>query len=219
MDRELVVRRTAEFVRQKLGSGGADHDWWHAQRVYGTATAIAKGENDADTYVVQLGALMHSIADGKYDNCKADQKTAEKFLKKQGVDDKTISQVSYIINNISSNDAGKKGKVMSKEAMIVQDADRLDALGAIGIARAFAYGGRKGRPIYNPDLIPKDYNSFKEYKKASALDSTTINNFYERLLLLKGRMNTKTGRKMAGDRHAFMEDYLDQFYSEWDGRK
>ena len=143
----------------------------------------------------------------------------QSFLKKQGVDEKTISHVAYIINNVSFSGKSGRSKLDTKEAMIVQDADRLDALGAIGIARAFAYGGHKGKMIYNPDLIPKDYNSFQEYKKASALNSTTINHFYEKLLLLKERMNTKTGRKMAGYRHAFMEDYLDQFYAEWDGRK
>ena len=218
MDKELVVRRTADFVRQKLEGEVTGHDWWHANRVHETALAIAKGEKDANLYVVQLASLLHDIADHKFnDDDKAGQKIAEQFLKKQGVDSKTVSDVSYIINNVSF-EGGKRSKVRTKEAMIVQDADRIDALGAIGIARAFAYGGYKGRALHNP-VKPKEYDSFEQYKEANALDATTINHFYEKLLLLKGRMNTETGRKIAGDRHAFMEDYLDQFFAEWEGRK
>ncbi len=219
MDRELVVRKTADFVRQKLGGEGTGHDMWHAQRVHETAVSIAKGEKGADLYVVQLASLLHDIADHKFTkDDKAGQRMAEAFLKKQGVDDKTVAHVSYIINNISFSGAAEKPKLKTKEAMIVQDADRLDAMGAIGIARAFAYGGYKGRTLHNP-VKPSDYGSFADYKKANALDATTINHFYEKLLLLKGKMNTETGRKIAADRHTFMEDYLDQFYAEWDGRK
>ena len=218
MDRDLVVSRTADFVKKKLEGEGTGHDWWHAHRVHETAMSIAKGEKGADLYVVQLASLLHDIADHKFTkDDKAGQKMAEQFLKKQGVDDKTISHVSYIINNISYS-GGAKAKVNTKEAMIVQDADRLDAMGAIGIARAFAYGGYAGKVLHNP-VKPKDYDSFEEYKNANALGSTSINHFYEKLLLLKGKMNTETGRKIAADRHTFMEDYLDQFYAEWDGKK
>ena len=164
--------------------------------------------------MVQLASLLHDIADHKFtEDDKAGQKMAEAFLKKQGVDGKTIAHVSYIIGNISYSGSSGKTKLNTKEAMIVQDADRLDAMGAIGIARAFAYGGYAGRTLHNP-VTPNDYGSFEEYKKANALGATTINHFYEKLLLLKSKMNTDTGRKIAADRHTFMEDYLDQFYAE-----
>jgi uncharacterized protein len=218
MNKGQVVKNTAAFVRKRLEGEGTGHDWWHAYRVWKTSLAIAKSEGKADLFVVQLGALLHDIADWKFTGGdeSVGPRIASTFLKKQKVDDKTISQVVYIIENISFKGAGVKSKMKSKEGMIVQDADRLDALGAIGIARTLAYSGSRQREIYNPSKRPEMHKTFAQYKKSK---STAINHFYEKLLLLKEMMNTKTGRKMANERDAYMREYLDRFYKEWDGKR
>ena len=217
-DSEIVVK-TIAFVKETLKEAEGGHDWFHIQRVYSNAEQIARGE-DVDLLVVSLGALLHDIADAKVHNGdeSVGPRIAKRFLDALGVGQDTIAHVVNIINNISfknslSNDG--QPKFDSKELQIVQDADRLDAMGAIGIARAFNYGGFKNREMYNPDIAPNLNLTKEEYKTSKA---PTINHFYEKLLLLKDQMNTATGKKMAEERHAYMLGFLKQFYKEWNGQ-
>ncbi|WML35056.1 HD domain-containing protein [Clostridium sp. OS1-26] len=211
-----IVLETAEFVREKLEGEGSGHDWWHVYRVWKSAVNISKYEK-ADLLTVELAALLHDIADWKFYN--GDQtigpKIAVEWLIKQKVDYERIEHIASIIKDISFKGAGVKGEMSTIEGMIVQDADRLDAIGAIGIGRAFAYGGHKGRELYNPDIKPVYHESFEQYKKSQG---TTINHFYEKLLLLKDLMNTARAKELAVKRHEFMEEFLKQFYSEWNGK-
>ena len=212
-----VIDNTILFVKQQLENAEGGHDWFHIERVYKNALLIAR-EEECDLEVVKLGALLHDIADSKFHN--GDEtigpKTARNFLEKENVSEQTIQHVVNIIENISFKGGNFEKKFTSKELEIVQDADRLDALGAIGIARTFNYGGFKNRAIYNPTIAPKLNMSKEEYKKS---DAPTLNHFYEKLLLLKDKMNTETGKKMAKERHRFMELFLGQFYAEWEGEK
>ena len=213
-----TITKTIAFVKETLKEAEGGHDWFHIQRVYKNAKQIAKDE-DVDSLVVSLGALLHDIADAKFHDGDeyVGPDIAQAFLKSIAVDDKTITHVVNIINNISfKNSLSKDGKTKfnSKELQIIQDADRLDALGAIGVARAFNYGGFKNRELYNPDIAPNLNMTKEEYKKSKA---PTINHFYEKLLLLKDKMNTPMGTKMAEERHDFMLNYLEQFYREWNG--
>ena len=216
MKESEIVGKTIAFVRETLKEAEGGHDWFHIQRVYLNSEQIARGE-DVDILVVSLGALLHDIADAKFHNGdeSVGPKIAKRFLESLGVDPGTITHVVQIINNISfKNSLSKDGrpKFDSKELQIVQDADRLDAIGAIGIARAFNYGGFKNREMYNPDIAPNLNLTKEEYKKSKA---PTINHFYEKLLLLKDKMNTPIGKKMAEERHKYMLDFLKQFYKEW----
>lgn len=183
-------------------------------RVWKISKEIAKKEG-GDLFVIELAVLLHDIADWKFygGNIKIGSEKAKSLLKKLRVDDKTIKHIRHIIDNISFKGAKVKNRIKTKEGKIVQDADRLDAIGAIGIARTFACGAYKGREIYNPDIKPKLHKSFKEYKSSK---STSINHFYEKLLLLKNRLNTKTAKKIAQKRHEFLEGYLRQFFKEWE---
>ena len=212
-----IIETTITFVKQKLQNAEAGHDWFHIERVYKNALLIAKTEN-CNLEVVQLGALLHDIADSKFHN--GDEtigpKTAREFLKSQNVAQETIEHVIAIIENISFKGGNFNKKFTSIELDIVQDADRLDAIGAIGIARTFNYGGYKNRQLYNPEIAPNLQMTKEEYKNNEA---PTINHFYEKLLLLKDKMNTETGKKLAENRHNFMETFLEQFYGEWDGEK
>ncbi len=216
MDKESIIKQTEEYVRSKLQGDSSGHDWWHIYRVWKMALKLAKEEKDVDLFVVQLAALLHDIADWKFYNGDDDvgPKLAREFLSKLQVDKDIISHVCQIIKDISFKGAGVKTPMITKEGMIVQDADRLDAMGAIGIARTFAYGGFKGRDIYNPNIKPKKHSSFEEYKKSQG---HSINHFYEKLLLLKDLMNTEAAKKVAEDRHKFMEQFLDRFFKEWEG--
>jgi uncharacterized protein len=211
-----MIQPTIDYVKSELKNAEGGHDWWHIYRVWKTAKQIAASE-PVDQQVVELGALLHDIADSKFhdgDETIGPRKATE-FLTSIGVEQKTIDQVILIIQNISFGGGNFEKKFHSPELAVVQDADRLDALGAIGIARTFNYGGFKNRAIYDPN-IPSNLNMTKaEYKKSTA---PTINHFYEKLLLLKDKMNTPTGKKMAEQRHQFMETYLDQFYQEWEGK-
>ena len=216
MKESEIVEKTIVFVKETLKEAEGGHDWFHIQRVYLNSEQIARGE-DVDILVVSLGALLHDIADAKFHNGdeSVGPKIAKRFLESLGVDPGTITHVVQIINNISfKNSLSKDGrpKFDSKELQIVQDADRLDAIGAIGIARAFNYGGFKNREMYNPDIAPNLNLTKEEYKKSKA---PTINHFYEKLLLLKDKMNTPIGKKMAEERHKYMLDFLKQFYKEW----
>ena len=217
MDREKIIEKTKEFVRSKLEGEGSGHDWWHIYRVYNIAVSIAKTENqEVDIFVVKLGALLHDIADWKFNNGDTNigANVSKDFLQSLKVDNETINHVADIVKNISFKGAGEKSSMKTLEGMIVQDGDRLDAIGAIGIARTFAYGGHDNREMYNPDINPENHETFEQYKNSKG---TTINHFYEKLLLLKDLMNTEAGRKYAKKRHKFMEEYLDEFYAEWNG--
>ena len=212
-----VIDKTILFVKEKLENAEGGHDWFHIERVYKNAILMAKDE-DCDLTVVKLGALLHDIADSKFHD--GDEtigpKTARAFLEVEKVDEATIAHVINIIENISFKGGNFEKKFTSIELEIVQDADRLDAIGAIGIARCFNYGGFKNRALYNPAIAPKLNMSKEEYKNS---ESPTLNHFYEKLLLLKDKMNTETGKKIALERHKYMENFLSQFYAEWEGEK
>jgi uncharacterized protein len=208
----VIIVKTISFVHATLKDAEGGHDWWHIHRVWNNAKLIAKTEN-ASTLVVELAALLHDIADSKFH--EGDEETgpdiAGKFLRSINTDEEIIEHVQQIIRHISFKSGFDKPGFHSIELDIVQDADRLDAIGAIGIARAFNYGGFKGREIYNPEIKPNLNMTKEEYKNSTA---PTINHFYEKLLLLKDKMNTTTGKKLAEQRHDFMVSYLKQFYSE-----
>ncbi len=210
-----LIEKTITFVKQKLENAESGHDWFHIERVYKNTLLIAKNEN-CSQIVVELGALLHDIADSKFH--EGDEtigpKTARNFLESENVSEEVIEQVVFIIENISFKGGNFDKKTATIELEIVQDADRLDAIGAIGIARTFNYGGFKNRQIYNPEILPNLKMTKEEYKNS---DSPTINHFYEKLLMLKDKMNTKTGKKIAQKRHEFMETFLEQFYEEWRG--
>lgn len=208
-----LIQQTIEFVKQKLQHAEAGHDWFHIERVYKNSLHIANSEN-CNLQVVQLGALLHDIADSKFYN--GDEtigpKVARDFLELQQVAESIIQQVVFIIENISFKGGNFKKNTPTIELQIVQDADRLDAIGAIGIARTFNYGGFKNRQLYNPAVAPNLKMTKEEYKNNEA---PTINHFYEKLLLLKDKMNTSTGKKLAQQRHDYMEVFLTQFFMEW----
>jgi uncharacterized protein len=211
------IEQTEAFVKQSLEGAEGGHDWWHIYRVWQTAKTIGI-EEGADLPVVELAALLHDIADSKFHNGDEEigPAKAQEFMESIGVEEDTITHVKDIIRYMSFKASFAEVKFRSKELEVVQDADRLDALGAIGIARAFSYGGYKQREFYNPEIPPNLNMTKEEYKKSSA---PTINHFYEKLLLLKDKMNTSTGKRLAQQRHEFMELYLEQFYGEWDGVK
>ena len=217
MTRPDIINYTAQHVRTKLSGEGSGHDWFHIERVWKNAIHIGNQEN-ADMFVVELAALLHDIADWKFSNSDdtAGPREARAWLEKLQVDEKTIAHVCEIINDLSFKGARVKTTMKSKEGVVVQDADRLDALGAIGIARAFAYGGLKGSELYNPNVKPEFHTSFEQYKQSRG---NTINHFYEKLLLLRDLMNTETAKQIAEERHAFMEKFLEQFYDEWNGKR
>lgn len=217
MENQNLINDTVAFVKKELENAEGGHDWFHIERVYKNAALIANGEN-CDILIVQLGALLHDIADSKFHDGDetVGPKKARLFLESKNVPEKTIDHVVNIIENISFKGGHETKKFSSLELDIVQDADRLDAIGAIGIARTFNYGGFKNRAIYNPERQPNLNMSKEEYKNS---DAPTINHFYEKLLLLKDKMNTKTGREIAAQRHEFMELFLSLFYSEWNGEK
>lgn len=214
-DAELV-EKTITFVKETLIEAEGGHDWFHIQRVFNNSLLIARTEN-VNILVVSLGALLHDIADAKFHNGDESigPEMATAFLKSLEVDQKTIDHVVHIINHISyknSLDKENKNKFNSLELQVVQDADRLDAIGAIGIARAFNYGGFKNRTMHDPSIPPNLKMNKSEYKRSKA---PTINHFYEKLLLLKDKMNTKTGNELAQQRHQYMLDFLEQFHKEW----
>jgi len=217
MTEELLIEHTIAYVKETLYNAEGGHDWFHIERVYKNSLNIAASE-EADLLVVKLGALLHDIADSKFhggDDTVGPAKARE-FLQTQKVSEEIIDHVVKIIENISFKGGNVQQQFRSMELDVVQDADRLDALGAIGIARTFNYGGFKNRPLYDPEIKPNLNMSKEEYKASMA---PTINHFYEKLLLLKERMNTATGKKIAEQRHVFMEVFLDQFYAEWDSKK
>lgn len=211
-----VIENTINFVKKQLENAESGHNWFHMERVYNNALLIAKNE-DCNLEVVQLAALLHDIADSKFHDGDetVGPKVARKFLTSENVSEEIINHVVLIIENISFKGGNFEKKFTSKELEIVQDADRLDAIGAVGIARTFNYGGYKNREMYNPEISPNLNMSKEEYKNSTA---PTINHFYEKLLLLKDKMNTESGKKIAQQRHDFMETFLEQFYNEWNGK-
>jgi uncharacterized protein len=217
MTNQQLIESTKQFVKETLKNAEGGHDWFHIERVYNNALLISKTEQ-VDQLIVALSALLHDIADSKFNN--GDEtigpKLAREFLFQHNVDSQIIEHVVNIISHISfKNSIGSKNTFVSKELQVVQDADRLDAIGAIGIARCFNYGGFKNRALFDPSILPNLKMTKEEYKNSTA---PTINHFYEKLLLLKDKMNTSTGKKIAEKRHRFMEAYLEQFYAEWDGK-
>lgn len=211
-----TIENTINFVKKQLKNAESGHNWFHMERVYNNALLIAK-EETCNLEVVQLAALLHDIADSKFHDGDetVGPKVARDFLTSENVSEETINHVVLIIENISFKGGNFEKKFTSKELEIVQDADRLDAIGAVGIARTFNYGGFKNREIYNPEILPNLNMTKEEYKNSTA---PTINHFYEKLLLLKDKMNTESGKKIAQQRHAFMETFLEQFYNEWNGK-
>ena len=210
-----LIDRTANHIHTILSGDCTGHDWWHTYRVWHTAQRIAQAEG-ADCLVVELSALLHDIADwkGHSGDSTVGPRAARDWLVSLGVDEHVVKHVCRIIADISFKGAGVAQPVLSVEGKVVQDADRLDAIGAIGIARAFAYGGAKGRLIHDPKAKPEEHHTAEAYITSTG---TTVNHFYEKLLLLKDRMNTATGRAMAEKRHQFMEEFLRRFYEEWEG--
>ena len=218
MNKDLIIEKTIDFVQETLKNAEGGHDWWHIYRVWKNAQSIAERESGVDVLVVELGALLHDIADSKFHNGDEEvgPKTARDFLSTLNLDDKIIVHVENIVRHISFKGALEGQQWKSPELDVVQDADRLDAIGAIGVARTFTYGGHKGRALYDPDIPPNLQMTKEEYKNSNA---PTLNHFYEKLLLLKDLMNTETGKAIADNRHKFMESYLEQFLNEWEGNR
>jgi uncharacterized protein len=211
-----IIQKTAAFVQQKFDTEATGHDWWHMYRVWKTAQHILKTEPKADPYVTELAALLHDIADWKFNDgdFEAGPKAAREWLESLKVDETTILHIEYITRHVSFKGAHVKSGLKTIEGYIVHDADKLDAIGAIGITRAFSYGGANNRTMHDPARKPTLHATFEAYKNDHG---PTIGHFYEKLLLLKDRMFTKTGKKMAIARHKYMEKYLEEFYAEWDG--
>ncbi|MGB0428959.1 MAG: HD domain-containing protein [Bacteroidia bacterium] len=212
MTKQERLEKTAEYIKSEFSGEGTGHDWWHIVRVWNLATKLAKLEN-ANLYITEMAALLHDLDDWKFNELDEPVK-AIAWLNKIGEETDTQEHIIKIIKNVSYKGAGVKTSMTTIEGKCVQDADRLDALGAIGIARTFAYGGYKGNEIYNPNIKPTLHQSFEDYKNKS---THTINHFYEKLLLLKDRMNTDSAKQLANERHAFMMVFLDEFYNEWKG--
>ena len=214
MDKKTIISQTITFVKQQLKGDATGHDWWHVHRVWHMALILAEQEG-ADLFVVQLATLLHDIADWKF-HAGDDKKggvIARQWLESLGLEEKVIGHVCQIVSDISFKGASVATHMKTIEGKVVQDADRLDAIGAIGIARAFAYGGYKKREMYNPEIEPLLHQSFEQYKNS---EGTTVNHFHEKLLLLKNCMNTQSALQIAEERHQFMEVFLDRFLKEWD---
>jgi uncharacterized protein len=208
------ISKTIDYVKQELNNAEGGHDWFHIERVWKNSKIIAAQESTADLLVVELGALLHDIADSKFHNGdeKIGPEKAAQFMRSLEIPIKTIESVVFIIKNISFKGGSNEHISKTLELKIVQDADRMDAIGAIGIARTFNYGGYKNHKIYDPEIPPLTSQTKEQYKNS---DAPTLNHFYEKLLLLKDLMNTETGKKLAQQRHDFMQQFLNQFYAEW----
>jgi uncharacterized protein len=217
MEQSQHIKKTEDFVRERLQNEGSGHGWFHVDNVRKLAIGIAS-EEEADLFIVELAALLHDIADWKFNDGDTDAgpRVAREHLESVGVDPKTTDHVCRIVERISFKGAGVLDDMDSIEGRCVQDADRLEAMGAVGIARCFAYGGSKHRAIYDPTIRSAPHDSFDVYKSGVG---TSVNHFYEKLLLLKDRMNTNTGRRLAEHRHTFMERFLEEFFDEWNGKK
>ena len=211
MNQETIISEAEAYISDFHKEDTSGHDYWHIKRVEKTALKLAEEEN-ADVFLTQLSALLHDVDDYKAGGDEKNMPVAKKFLNSVIHDHSLITQVLKIIQQTSFKGAQVDDKPGSIEAMCVQDADRLDAIGAIGVARAFAFGGKMQRTLYDPAVKPVSHTDYSQYKNNR---SPTINHFYEKLLLLKNKMNTSTAKKIAEERHAFMEKFLEQFYREW----
>ncbi len=214
MNKLATVKKTKKLIANHFSKETSGHDWWHMFRVWKNALEIAKKEGGVDMFIVQMAALLHDLEDWKLVASNKNKLTVKKVLKDLKLKTDDIEHICQIIDNLSFKGAGVKNKMISKEGMIVQDADRLDALGAIGIGRAFMFSGHTGRPMYDPRIKPQMHKSFAQYKKAKD-KGTAINHFYEKLLLLKNRLNTSAAKKIAKKRHRFMVLFLQEFFAEW----
>jgi uncharacterized protein len=217
MTQQQIIEQTTEYLQQKFALEGSGHDWYHIERVWKLSKQIAGKEGDVDLFVVEMGALLHDIADHKFHggDDTLGPKVAREYLQQFDISKPQMDAIVQIVEEVSFKGAGVPTPISTKEGAIVQDADRLDAIGAIGVARTFAYGGAKNRPIYDPNVKPICHTSFAAYKTSTA---PTINHFYEKLLSLRDKMNTETAKKEAERRHAFMELFLQNFYTDWDAR-
>lgn len=213
MNKSETIKKTADFVKNKFSNDSSGHDWWHIYRVWQLAKHISKQER-ADDFVVEMSALLHDVTDYKFVKNEEESLIVPNWLRSLNIEEVKIKEIMEAISSVSFKGANIDTRPKTLEGKIVQDADRLDAIGAIGIARGFAFGGAKNRAIHNPGEKPKRYKSFEDYKKRN---TTTINHFYEKLLLLKDSMNTKAGKKLVIGRHRFMEQFLDKFFKEWKG--
>lgn len=216
MNKQEIINNTVQYVREKLEGEASGHDWWHVYRVWKMAQNIGQKEN-VDMFVVELAALLHDIADFKFHDGDENMgaKISREWLEGQGAEEEIIEHVCDIVKNVSFKGAKVESGIKTKEGMVVQDADRLDAMGAMGIARTFAYGGSKNREIYNPEINPELHDSFEKYKNSNG---SSINHFYEKLLLLKNLMNTESGKEFAQGRHEIMEKFLKDFLNEWESK-
>ena len=217
MDKSEIIQKTADYIKQEFSGDSSGHDWWHIYRVWKNAITICENDAErADSFIVQLAALLHDLDDWKFNDLGDETPLrAKAWLDSFSLDPSITDAVCRIIMHISYKGAGVENKMDSLEGFIVQDADRLDAIGAIGIARTFAYGGYKNRPLYDPDSPPQLHTTFEQYKNSN---SATINHFYEKLLLLKDMMNTNTAKRIAEQRHEVMVQFLRQFMNEWGGK-
>ncbi len=212
-----MIEKSKEFVKKMLDNEPTGHDYWHAIRVYNMAKRLAREiEEDVNIRVIELAALLHDVADHKFEDYEVRKEKMMVFIDSLDIAEEEKKEIIHIIENMSFSKSLIKRVELSLEGQIVQDADRLDSIGAIGIARAFAYGGKKGRSIYNPEIKPNVNLSYEKYRKSVG---PTINHFYEKLLLLKDKMNTEPARRIAEHRHKFMEEFLEEFYREWEGKK
>lgn len=212
MNKDIILKKTKAFVKDKLYKESSGHDWFHTKRVYNLDTYICEKEG-GDDFIIKMAALLHDIDDWKFSN---NSKTTENFLKSLNIDEESIHEIMNIITTMSYKGGVVDSSQNNIEGKIVQDADRLDAIGAIGIARAFTYGGSKNRLMYDPDIKPMDFQSLDEVKN---LNNHTINHFYEKLLKLRDLINTDTAQQIAEERHRFIEIYLDEFFYEWNFNK
>ncbi|PLX12160.1 MAG: phosphohydrolase [Marinilabiliales bacterium] len=216
MTKQEIINETIDFVKERMADDSSGHDWWHVYRVWNMAKKLNKKEG-GDLFIIEMSALLHDVADWKFnEDEERGIQLINNWLEQFELSESNILRILNIIRNVSFKGAGVKDKMISIEGMIVQDADRLDAIGAIGIARTFAFGGNFGSPMHNPEVKAQNHSSFEEYKNAKG---TTINHFYEKLLFLKDRMNTNAAKEMAAKRHNYMENFLKQFYDEWDSIK
>ncbi len=214
MNKEKIIANTRKFVKEKLEGEGTGHDYFHVERVVKLSLLISEKERQGDKFIIEIAALLHDIADWKFNNADEEigSKITRNFLEKENLDEKILNEIEFIVKNISFKGGTNKIKQRTIEGKIVQDADRLDALGAIGIGRTFAYGGFKGREMHNPKIKPKKYKNLKSYASSK---NTTLNHFYEKLFLLKDGMNTKTAKSIAENREMLMKNFVQEFLNEW----
>lgn len=215
-NKQAILEKARAYVFHELNGEASGHDWWHIHRVTNLARTIAQKE-EADLFICELAALLHDLADGKLNETEAiGLQKIQTWLASNGLEPQDQDHIMDIIEHLSFKGGNQSQTVSTLEGQVVQDADRLDALGAIGIARTMAYSGHTGRPIHDPALKPRDQLTLEEYRSGQ---DTAIMHFYEKLLKLKDRMNTSYAKELAQERHRFLETYLEQFYAEWDAQR